>query len=70
MAKKALIINKLPYPLATLKRLQKYINKGFSICDGGLLEIAKKINEMDFGDPLQNSFEFYGDGKTKIIKFD
>lgn len=65
-----LVINSLPYPLSTLGRLRKYFKKGFTICNGGLLEIAKAIKQIDFSDPNQNIFEMYPDGTTKFVGID
>lgn len=65
-----LVINTLPYPLSTLRRLQKYIKKGFSICNGGLLDIAKAISELDLSNPEQNMFEYYEDGTPKFVGID
>lgn len=70
LAKKRLVIIGLPYPLSTLQRLQKYIKRGYTICNGGLLEIAKAIQKLDLSKPDQNIFEFYPDGKVKFIRID
>lgn len=45
--KKSLIIQRLPYPCATLKRLQRYVKKGFTIDGASLHQLAIAINEMD-----------------------
>ena len=45
LAKRSLVINSLPYPLSTVQRMQKYIKKGYTICNGGLLEIALNLVE-------------------------
>jgi hypothetical protein len=70
LAKKRLVVNKLPYPLSTLQRLQKYIIKGFRICNGGLLEIAKAISEIDLSNPDSNHLAFYPDGSPKFRRID
>lgn len=57
-------------PLGSLKRLQKYINKGFYACNGTLLTIAKRLSTIDMNDPANNEIEFYPDGTTRIILFD
>jgi hypothetical protein len=46
LAKKRLVINKLPYPVSTLRRLQKYILKGYKICNGGIIHIVQAIQQM------------------------
>jgi hypothetical protein len=70
LAKRRLVINKLPFPLSTLQRLQKYIRKGYSICNGGLLDISKGIAGIDLTNPAVNTFEFYSDGSPRFVRFD
>lgn len=69
LAGKRLAINKLPFPLATLERLQKYIKKGYTACNGTLLEIAKAIQNVNLTDN-NNSLEFYPDGTPRFVRFD
>lgn len=57
LIRKRLVIHQLPYPVDTLKRLQKYIKKGFTACNGTLLSIAKAISEVDSSNT--EIFEFY-----------
>ncbi|MFA5790685.1 MAG: hypothetical protein WC976_06465 [Caldisericia bacterium] len=70
LAKRRLVINKLPFPISSMQRLQKYILKGFLICNGGLLEIAQAINSLDLRDPRQNSIEFYPNGEPRFVRLD
>lgn len=70
LARRRLIINKLPFPLSTLQRLQKYIKKGYSICNGGLLDLSKGIAGLDLTRPEVNTFEFYADGSPRFVRFD
>lgn len=70
LAKKALVINSLPFPLSTMQRMQRYIKRGYSICNGGLLMIAKAISKIDFKDKNQNVFEFYSNGDLRFIRYD
>lgn len=69
---KRIVIPDLNYsnPIGALKRLQKYINKGYTACNGTLITIAKRIAETDLNNPEQNDIEFYPDGRGKIILFD
>lgn len=74
--RKKLVINNIQEDFAvdTLRRIQKYVKKGFEICDGGLLQIANSIREMDEESFEQNS-EYYpgreGElGPRRIIPFD
>lgn len=52
-----LVINDLPHPVDTLKRLNKYIKKGFTACNGTLMTLAKSLAEQDPNDA--SIFEFY-----------
>lgn len=67
---KRLVVNNLPYPLSTLQRMQKYIKKGYWICNGGMLEIAKAMSAIDFNDAEQNNIEMYPDGSPRFVRFD
>ena len=70
LAKRRLVIHRLPYPLSTLQRLQKYVKKGYWICNRGLLELARAIAEINFDDPMQNHISFYPDGQPKFVCID
>lgn len=70
LASRSLVINALPYPLSTMERMQKYIRKGYHICNGGLLEIAKAIKSMDWDMPSMRQFDFYGDGTPRFHRID
>ena len=48
--KKELIIQKLPYPIGTLKRLQRYVKKGFTMSESNLCKLALAISEIDTDD--------------------
>lgn len=69
LAARRLAINKLPFPLSTLERLQKYAKKGFTACNGTLLEVAKAIKDVDFEDKT-NALSFYPSGEPRFIRFD
>lgn len=70
LAGRRLAINKLPFPLATLQRLQKYVQKGYVACNGTLLEIAKGIQTLNLDKPSENVLAFYPDGSPKFRRFD
>jgi len=70
LAMRKLVINKLPFPIATLERLQKYIKKGYSICNGGLLEIVNAIRNLNDKDMKSNHLEFYPDGTPRFKRID
>ncbi len=61
---------KLSYPLSSLQRMQKYIQKGFTACNGTLLDLAKAIQTVDLNIKNQNSLEFYPDGTPRFIGVD
>jgi len=69
LASRRLVINKLPYPLSTLQRLQRYVKKGYTICNGGLLDIAIAISRFELNSE-QNHFAFYPDGRLRFVKID
>lgn len=47
LAGKALVINAPTMPVATLRRLQKFIKRGYRICNGGVVALAQAINELE-----------------------
>lgn len=57
LLKMKLVINELPHPVDTLKRLNKYTKKGFNACNGTLMTLAKAIAEQD--PTNEDLFEFY-----------
>ena len=69
LAARRLAVNKLPFPLSTLERLQKYSKKGFTACNGTLLEIAKAIKGVDLDDK-KNTLSFYANGSPRFTRFD
>lgn len=48
---KSLIYRGSKYPLASIFRARKFINRGFSIDAGQYLKMAFQLNEMDLNDP-------------------
>lgn len=70
LSSRKLVINTLPYPLSTLQRMQKYIRKGFSICNGGILEIANAIRELDQEEMEAKHIESYPDGTKRFVGID
>lgn len=46
-ARKRLVVNKIKYPVASLRRLIKYTNQGYYACQGTLQELANTIHTMD-----------------------
>lgn len=47
LATRKLVINRIDHPLSTLRRMQKYIKKGFTICNGGMIQIAEALRKPD-----------------------
>jgi len=46
LSKRQLMLNKLPFPLSTMWRMQKYIQKGYFMCSGEMLKLSKAIGEL------------------------
>lgn len=46
LAKKQLMLNKLPYPASTMKRAFKYYKKGYTMCVGEMRKLAEAIQKM------------------------
>lgn len=46
LGKRQLMINALPFPLSTMWRMQKYIKKGYVICKGEMLKLAKAVSAL------------------------
>jgi len=51
LSKRQLMINKLPFPLSTMWRMQKYIQKGYFMCSGEMLKLSKAIGELQTNTP-------------------
>ena len=51
LAKRQLMINKLPFPLSTMWRMQKYIQKGYYMCSGEMLKLSKAIGKLQTNTP-------------------
>ncbi len=66
---KKLIVHKLEglYVLDSMRRMQKYIQRGFTICNGGLMEFMKAIRAASEAD-IKTSFEYYPITNTTRIK--
>jgi hypothetical protein len=70
VATKHLLINRITFPLATLERMQKYIQKGYSACNGTLSLIARSLQTIDLNKPEENSLAFYSDGTPRFFGVD
>ena len=57
LLRKRLVVNSLPYPVDTLKRLQRYIKKGYTACNGTLMTLAIEITKVDPNNT--DLFDFY-----------
>lgn len=67
---KHLRINTITFPLSTLERMQKYIQKGYTACNGTLLEVAKSMKNIDFDNPSDNTLLFYPNGGARFFGVD
>lgn len=47
LAHRALIINKITYPLSTFKRVLKYQKKGYHICNAGIQKIMQGYKDIN-----------------------
>lgn len=50
--RRKLVVNDLPFPVSTTRRMTKYIKKGYSICNGTIMEIlsaTRNLPEEEFG---------------------
>lgn len=57
LMKKKLVVHKLPHPVDSMKRMNKYTQKGFKACNGTILTIAKAVAELDH--EKSDVFDFY-----------
>jgi hypothetical protein len=67
---KHLRVHKITYPLSTLERMQKYIQKGYTACNGTLLEVAKSMKDVDFENKDENTLVFYPNGGFRFFGVD
>ena len=69
--RKRLVVHKInpEWAYDTLRRLQKYIKAGVTICDGGLADIVSAIREAT-DEQIENGLSIYPDGTKRIIRFD
>lgn len=47
LASRSLVVNHLPHPVGTIRRMQKYIKKGYRICNGGIMKIAEAVKDRN-----------------------
>lgn len=47
LARKRLVLNNLAHPTSTIRRLMRYKDKGFTVCNGVIQQIVKKISNMN-----------------------
>jgi len=70
--RKKIVVHKIStaFALDSLRRMQKYIKKGYTICNGGLKEFIDTIRAAT-QEEIDTQLDFYPDGKTpRIIRFD
>jgi hypothetical protein len=81
IATKHIRVNKLKFPLSSLERMGKYIEKGYKPCNGTLFALAKAINDMPpavfemtnnttTAEALANTLFFYADGTPRFVGVD
>lgn len=71
-AQKRLVVNKLPFPLSSMKRSLKYVSRGYAMCPVNLSKILRAINELniDWNNPDENQIDFYPDGTATFRGLD
>jgi hypothetical protein len=55
LAKRQLMLNKIPYPASTMKRAFRYYNKGFKMCAGEMMKLVIAIQNMPKQEENQNN---------------
>jgi hypothetical protein len=70
IATKHIRVNKITFPLSSLERLQKYIKKGYTACNGTLLDLARALKNVDLDNRSENTLEFYRDGSPRFLGVD
>jgi len=70
LACKRLRTNTLTFPLSSLERIQKYIKKGYTACNGTMLSLAKAVATVNFESNDENRLEFYPDGSPRFMGID
>ncbi|MEK6882000.1 MAG: hypothetical protein AABY22_20445 [Nanoarchaeota archaeon] len=68
---KRLVINRLnpDFVVDSMRRMQKYIQKGYNICDGGIADMVKVIRQAE-QEKIDKSLTFYPDGTRRIGRWD
>lgn len=66
LAKRQLILNKIPFPASTLSRAFRYYGKGFKMCLGEMKKLCEAIQLM----PKQEPQETKGNEETEISSGD
>lgn len=69
--RRRLVVNRISPEWAadSLRRVQKYIKAGFTICDGGIAQLIEAIRAAS-DEQIEQSFSFYPDGTARVIRFD
>lgn len=54
--RKKLVVNKITFPVASMRRMLKYANQGFTVCGGAMREFLNQV----VGEPqmLENTFQY------------
>jgi hypothetical protein len=63
VATRSLVINSIDRPVHTIKRMQKYVQKGYSMDDTEIVKLAKVLLDYDFSDvdkQIQDNEAKYG----------
>jgi len=47
LLRKRLVVNNMPYPIDSIRRMQKYIERGYRACNGTIMEIVIAVRELN-----------------------
>lgn len=58
VANNKIVVNKITYPVASLRRLLKYTKQGFYACGGCLAELLHQSSELIVAGKIQDDFKY------------
>jgi hypothetical protein len=58
VANNRIVVNKITYPVASLRRLIKYTKQGFYACGGALAELLHQSSELIVAGKIQDNFQY------------
>jgi hypothetical protein len=67
LAKRQLMLNKIPFPASTLSRAFRYYKKGFLMCQGEMKKLCEAIQEMPKSVPASEDAPTPPSGETQAF---